>query len=786
MADDPRPNRRDLLRTGGTLAAGALSGGAWPEPSAAAAEPAISADDVREAIEWGASYLKGRQLTGGSWPGQPHYRGGLTSLCTLALLHAGYDARDSLVKLALEHLRTQEPKATYATSLQTMVFCAAEPSRDIHLILRNAKWLQAKQIKAGPEAGMWATPELGSPDHVDSSMTHFAMLALHEAERQGAILPDELWRLALRFWHRTQNADGSWGWGPGHPGTGSMTCAGIAALIIASRRLTSGDALVDGEVVRCCREQKPHPQLEKALDWLEGQFSVRRNPASEFWHSYYLYALERAGRMLAQRFIGRHDWYREGARALVAAQRSFLSGAWPADKEFKQVDDLNVSTSFSLMFLAKGRWPVLLGHLRHQPKEGWNAHRNALFNLVNRVEHAWERNLSHQVIDLERATVEELLESPVLFLSGRQAPKLAVEQQQKLRRYVDRGGFLLAVRNCEGEEFDRGFRQLMADLFPEAEAQLKLLPPDHPAWRLEQPVDAELLPELWGIDVGCRTGVIYCPEDLTCYWELDDPGRERGYPAKVRDKIAAARGVGLNVLAYATNREVKYKNPALPGQTPLPAVVDRSTLRLAGIVHAGGCSTASAALGNLTRLASERFGLLPAGEPGRVELTDPSLFQYPIVFLNGRSAFQFTAAERQQLQAYLERGGTLFADAICGNAAFGESLRAEMRVLFPDRPLERIPVSHRLFSPRGGGETIHEVSRRASPQAPGVDPRVGDRVTGEPQLEGIVIDGRLAVIFSPLDVSCALAGHESPDCLGYVREDAARIAINVLFYCLHP
>ena len=55
-----------------------------------------------------------------------------------------------------------------------------------------------------------------------------------------------------------------------------------------------------------------------------------------------------------------------------------------------------------------------------------------------------------------------------------------------------------------------------------------------------------------------------------------------------------------------------------------------------------------------------------------------------------------------------------------------------------------------------------------------------------PELEGIEIDGRLAVIFSPYDISCALEQHEALQCRGYTREDAARIGLNVLMYSLNP
>ena len=54
-----------------------------------------------------------------------------------------------------------------------------------------------------------------------------------------------------------------------------------------------------------------------------------------------------------------------------------------------------------------------------------------------------------------------------------------------------------------------------------------------------------------------------------------------------------------------------------------------------------------------------------------------------------------------------------------------------------------------------------------------------------PYLEGIRLEDRYAVIFSKYDLSCALESHEAVRCEGYTRDDAARIAINVVLYSLH-
>ncbi len=173
----------------------------------------ITSQDVRDAIEHGVSFLKSSQKDDGSWPDRPGYAGGLTPLCALALLHAGCGLDDVALSKALANLRLFKPNATYAASLQVMALCAATPKRDLALISRNVKFLESRQIQDGTSSGMWARQVVGSPDHIDNSMTHLAMLALYEAERVGVPVSEKTWRLAVDYWKRSQNPDGSWGWG---------------------------------------------------------------------------------------------------------------------------------------------------------------------------------------------------------------------------------------------------------------------------------------------------------------------------------------------------------------------------------------------------------------------------------------------------------------------------------------------------------------------------------------------------------------------------------------------
>ena len=154
--------------------------------------------------------------------------------------------------------------------------------------------------------------------------------------------------------------------------------------------------------------------------------------------------------------------------------------------------------------------------------------------------------------------------------------------------------------------------------------------------------------------------------------------------------------------------------------------------------------------------------------------------------MHGRHDFKFSPSERAALKEYLTNGGTLFADSICASKPFAAAFRRELKATFSEASLRRIPVTEPLFSAAPGGYDIQKVSRR-EPAQQQADQPLRTRVRQvEPELEGLQIDGRWAVIFSPYDISCALEQHESLECRGYTREDAARIGLNVLMYTLNP
>ncbi len=206
---------------------------------------------------------------------------------------------------------------------------------------------------------------------------------------------------------------------------------------------------------------------------------------------------------------------------------------------------------------------------------------------------------------------------------------------------------------------------------------------------------------------------------------------------------------------------------------------------MARLLHPGGCNAAPGALTNLLRVAGEKLKLRVGTEPRELAMTDPKLFRYHLVFMHGRQNFRLTPEERKQLRTYLDRGGMLFADAICSSKEFVEAFNREMAAIFPEQKLERIPPAHPIFTPEFGGDDLSVVERREPQRATGEGALKSQIRAGEPYLEGLKLGDRYAVILSPYDISCALENHESLECEGYTRKDAARIGLNVLLYSFH-
>ncbi len=758
-------------------------------PGQQAADAAIDAAQVQRAIDRGIDFLRQTQNDRGGWVEFGGQSCGLSSLCTLALLNAGVPRDDPDMARALRYLRGCTPNETYSVALQTLVYCQVGAAGDLPRIRRNVSVLvdSQKQGGLGRQEGAWGYG--GGRSSGDPSNAQFAILALGAAQDRGVEVEPQVFQRALKYWTSRQARSGGWGYGGGQSVSGSMTCAGVASIIIARGRLSGLTSEIDGDQIRCCgnldNQQDP---VAAGLNWLGRSFNLEVNPGGgpgTFY--YYLYALERVGRLSGRRFIGQHDWYREGAERLLELQDNF-QGFWSGTA---WEDDRNIATSFALLFLSKGKRQVVIGQLRHAENNNlWQRHPDAMRQLVRHVERDWGRDLTWQTVESERAKVADLLQTPVLLISGQGQLQLAETIQQRLKEYIDQGGTIVfdadAGYGCgDGAAMEGSVRNLCQQWFDGAD--LQRLPPSHPVWFAERKVDVDSVKDdewIYGVQACCRTAVFYSPKSLSCRWELSDILFRRGAEsAAARARIETAIRIGQNIIAYATGRELKDK---LQQRTLLQGSVldtaSRGAIQLAMLGIDAGGQEASRALPNAAAIIRQRvdIGLLPAAEP--VPFDRESLKEVTILWIHGRTEFELNNGQREVLREFIENDGVILASAICGNEAFTKAFRRELGLIIPDSPLLAMPVAHPALTPVFDGYDIRSVTIR-TPKNTGSGQTFARR-SGSPILEMAVMDDAAAVFFSPLDLSCALESQNSVQCPGYSTEDAAKIVTNLILFAL--
>jgi hypothetical protein len=770
---------------------------ATPAPDRAVAQEAAAGEDsddklvdkVKKAIDEGVAYLKGKQRRG-SWEidlGRLTYEGGSSALVMLALLNAGVRPTDPVMQRGLEYLRGVNPKHTYVVGLQTMVFVLAGQNADRERIARNVKWLLDARLSdgwtyvnngGGPGRGLGA----------DNSNTQYALLGLHEAIQAGYKVRPEVLREVRKLFIDTQKPDGAWGYRPRDGQRRmTMTTAGVCNLIITGMDLAIGKAKLrkDGSAENC-GVYLENGSVAKALNWIGDQFPARLtrdNARERLEHAFYcLYGIERTGRLTGQRYLGGHDWYEVGCHFLVETQKA--DGSWQNAGDPLDSWPL-ISTSFALLFLSKGRTPILVSKLAYGPADstGWNNKRNDVRHLVEFASRelfkgqpmAWQafdvRGKDAPGLAARKRLAAELLASPIVFFNGHD---FAPDGKEKdiLREYLANGGFVLAEACCGKDRFDRNFRALMKELFPDS--ALKPLPPEHPVWLASgkfamSPRDFPLE----GISQGCKTVVMYSPVPIAGYWEGNLIKTGRGQKAF---------RMGANIIAYATGLE-----PPRPRLTRVAVVGDdpkrdrvRGYLKVAQLRHEGDWQPAPNAMRNLMGSA-RKAGLDVVLETAEVYPTRENVIDYPFLYMHGRNTFSEKKEDLKHLRFWLKSGGTLFADACCGSKAFDAAFRKFVVALFGDDKLklEPIPLKDELYSAELNGKAITTIRCR-------VEAAGGKRELRDipPALEGVKYKGRWVLIYSRYDIGCALERHSSPECLGHDHDSAVRLGRAAVLYAL--
>ncbi|HUU10310.1 MAG TPA: DUF4159 domain-containing protein [Phycisphaerae bacterium] len=760
------------------LAAAALRA---EEPKPAPAPKPITDVEVSRAIELGRQYLVRQAKPDGSFA-TGNMAGGLSALTFMTLAYMGEHPNREHMDKGLTYLMdlgadvSFHDRQGYAVPIRVMGLSYVYKK----LLGGGRRFVQMKakedimRMQMGQATGGGWRYKLAGGNEYDFSVTQWPILAMRDAERAGIEFPDPTKHLqkALDLYLRHQHEEGGWYYQGKAKGTGSMTAAGLASLFIIA------DFLEPGSGCPCSRTgtsprtaTKTERAMDAALGWLSKHFDAKKNPEADGRTGagnrlYWLYCVERVGIAAGYKYFGTHDWYKEGVAEIIRQQGK--NGSWG------QLDN----TCFALLFLYKGRAPILFNKLKFgDDKTVWNAHRRDIANLTHYIEQTKEQMFHWQIVEL-KAPLEELHDAPILFITPETVPEFPPEQMKKLRDFTDTGGTILFEASCGNPPVRKWFIDFVARVWPEW--KIARLGKDHGVWGAFNKMKAR--PEILGVSDGVRTSVFYSPDDISCAWQT------RAFTQKMY-----LFNWGINLYTYATDgaplraklagreppKSDRYAGPVKAGP--------RKTVTIARVKYGGNWEAGAnyrGFAGIAKHVKAKADITLDVREPKEAPFTDggteiKDLAAGQVAYLAGSQDFALTADEKKGLKKYLDDGGFLLIESVTGALAFDQAVRKLATEM--GWQLKLLAGTHPLLHGRmdGGAEGYNLTAGVEYRKALRQDGMLGRR---PPRFDGIYVGDKLVGLYSPVDMVFSTTDYEAHLCRGYKTEDAIAVATNLVLY----
>jgi hypothetical protein len=203
---------------------------------------------------------------------------------------------------------------------------------------------------------------------------------------------------------------------------------------------------------------------------------------------------------------------------------------------------------------------------------------------------------------------------------------------------------------------------------------------------------------------------------------------------------------------------------------------EQARMTFAQIRHAGRWDPRPDGLARLAWEIAKRTSIETSPAVKALGLADPDLFRYPFAVLSSDQGFPSPADnEIAELRRYLSYGGFLFVDdsSATRGGAFEQSARQLVARIVAGAQLSRVPREHVVY------KSFYLLDGPSG------------RTASSPDLEGLEMGGRLAVLYSGNDLVGALAR----DSLGswefevtpggeLQREKSIRLGVNIAMYAL--
>ncbi|HBC87414.1 MAG TPA: hypothetical protein DCZ94_10705 [Lentisphaeria bacterium] len=144
---------------------------------------------------------------------------------------------------------------------------------------------------------------------------------------------------------------------------------------------------------------------------------------------------------------------------------------------------------------------------------------------------------------------EEMFAYPFAMMTGESDFHFTAPERENLKKYLEKGGFILASAGCSSKIWDKAFRREIRTIFPEN--GLKKIDMSHPLFRTVHEIKAlklhrqEELPYLEGIEINGKIVLIYSAHGL------NDTTHTEGCCCCGGNEIENSLEVNVNILVYA-------------------------------------------------------------------------------------------------------------------------------------------------------------------------------------------------------------------------------------------
>jgi phage FluMu protein Com len=709
---------------------------------------------IGAAISKGVDYLLGR-FSGPELSGTYEHYEGLDTLAVYALMQAELATRDKRLDIhnpfmisaidAMKKFPMSTEYVTYARALRATALALNDRPQDHATIRQDVEWLLNSQqggeftynndFPRGTQFSFW-----------DNSNSQYGLLGVWSGAEVGIQVPSEFWRDVRAHWTKYQLADGEWCYRADQTDPSrSMTLAGIASLFVAQDYL-------DGQEFGDKVGRAPFsPALAKALKWLEsGDNSVIALPQFADFYTYYaLYGLERTGLASGFKYYGSNEWYRQGAADILAAQSA--DGSWGKSGD---PFDTVVDTSFALLFLARGRHPILMDKLRYDGH--WANRPRDVANLARFASAELERPLNWQVVPLDHDWLD-WTDSPILYLAGDTPPTLSDDDKRKIKQYVQNGGMLLTQADGAEERFSRFVEKLGKELFPQY--SWIDLPADHVLFSVSYRLSDQ--PRIRAITNGSRILMMHWPTDVTKFWQLRQDRAAR-----------AAFELGVNLSLYAAGKS-ELKNRLESDYVAMPAGEPAASITLARIGYNGNWDPEPAAWPRARRWFRQQTSL--DIDPQPVAMENLGDCKAPIAHLIGNKKLNLDEPQIQSVKKYVEDGGVLVIEPCGMPDEFLQSVHDDLLLrMFPAARIEPVGQSNPLVTASGNGMT--DVSQ---PEVRQFVRSYTDVTDWRPMM---VKAGQGRIIILPLDMTSGLLGTDAWGIAGYQSDYALQLMKNIVLW----